>query len=141
MNKKTLLITLFSLLLGISYIFVDQKFLVNKYEKKELNDFKNYVNTMFNKDFKKFTYRFENEENKEESIKRLIFIENKFYMQYKSKNNLNKFNENYNIFLKFNKDYFDKYDKGLLPYNKIMFKIINENMNYLEYRMEQDLNK
>lgn len=140
MNKKTLLITFFSILFAITYIGLDKYFLINKLEKKEINDYKNYVNEMYNHDFSKYTYNFENGENKNYIIKKLSKIENKYYIQYKHKKKLNEFNDIYNTFLKYNKDYLNNYN-NLIPYNKTMLTTINQNLNFLDNKFQENLKK
>lgn len=140
MNKKTLLITFFSILFAITYIGLDKYFLINKLEKKEINDYKNYVNEMYNHDFSKYTYNFENGENKNYIIKKLSKIENKYYIQYKHKKKLNEFNDIYNTFLKHNKDYLNNYN-NLIPYNKTMLTTINQNLNFLDNKFQENLKK
>lgn len=141
MNKKVLQFLLYGILIISILYTVATKFLIfNKNETLEIDSYKKYITTMSNHDFKDFTYRFENDENNFELIKKISKIENINYIKYENKNKIDLYNSIYNKFLNENKEMLKT--QGLNGfYFKETLEKININLDNLEKEFDRELEK
>lgn len=142
MNKKlilTIFLYIFSIT-AISYIIYTKIFIYEKEKINSLNFFKTYINEMYKKDFKNYSYYFKDGENSSELMKLLLTVENNNYIMYSNNNKLDKFYNIYNGYLEKNIEFIKTEGIGILPYYKNTYDIIINDIKKLDIEFKKKIN-